>query len=153
MVHVGADVRRVPRACAGGRRTDLFLHAALRAGWVGQRHLLPAAEGQAWQPLQRVIGSGIRKCLCAAARRRGTRGSDNHPNGLADPAGLFAGLCGADAFGARACASSRAQSQRVPEASCRSAADAQRARRHGAACGSFDRAGDAALQIVRPRPR
>ena len=66
VVHVGADVRRVPGAGAGAGRADLFLHAAVSPGRQRQRAAFPAAEGQARQPLQRLVGGGVRRRLCAS---------------------------------------------------------------------------------------
>ena len=130
-----------------------FLHAALPARRLGQRHAFPAAEGQARQPLQRVVRGRIRRRLCAA-RRRGRAGHPHHhPDGAADAARLRDRLGRLDAHGARAGAASCAPSQRVPEASRRSADDAHGARRHGAACRGVDRAGDAAMPRVRSSAR
>ena len=88
MVHVGADVRRVPGAGAGRRRLDLFLHAALQAGRIGQCDPVPAPEGQTRQPLQCIVRGGIRRRLCEARRRRGQGHPHHHPDGAADAAGL-----------------------------------------------------------------
>ena len=91
--------------------------------------------------------------LCVARRRRGQGHPHHHPDGAADAAGLRDRLGRPDALGAGACAASRPLSQRVPETSRRSAADAGGAGRHGAACRGVDRAGDAAVPFVRPRAR
>ncbi len=153
MVHVGADVRRLPGAGAGRRGPDLFLHAALQAGRIGQRDPVPAAQGQARQPLQCVVRGRIRRRLCDAGRRRGQGHPHHHPDGAVDAAGLRDRLGRPDALGAGACAASRAASQRVSETSRRSAADAGGAVGHGAACRGVDRAGDAAVPSVRSRVR
>ena len=89
--------------------------------------------------------------LCVARRRRRQGHPHHHPDGAVDTAGLRDCLRRPDALRARACAASRASSQRVPEASCRSAADAGGAVGHGAACRGVHRAGDAALPCVRSR--
>ena len=85
---------------------------------------VPAPEGQARQPLQCLVGSRVRRRLCDARRRRGQGHPHHHPDGAVDAAGLRDRLRRPDALRARACAASRAISQRVPEASRRSAADA-----------------------------
>ncbi len=59
MVHVGADVRRLPGAGAGRGGIELFLDAALCARRLGQRDPVPAAEGQARQPLQCLLRSRV----------------------------------------------------------------------------------------------
>lgn len=92
----------------------------------------------------------------AYAERVGAEGKGNshhHPDGAADAAGLRDCLRRPDAVGTGACAASRAPSQRVPEASGRSAADAGGAVGHGAARRGLDCAGDAAVPCVRPRAR
>ena len=75
MVHVGADVRRLPGAGAGRRGTELLLHAALYARRLGQCDPVPAAEGQARQPLQCVLRGRIRRRLCACGSATRARAS------------------------------------------------------------------------------
>ncbi len=60
VVHVGADVRRLPGAGADGHRLELLLPAAAAARWQRQRAAHPAAEAQARQPGQRQLGGGVR---------------------------------------------------------------------------------------------
>ena len=86
----------------------------------------------------------------ARTRRRGGQGHPHHhPDGAVDAAGLRHRLGRPDALGAGAGAASCASSQRVPEASCRSAADAGGAGRHGAGCRGVGGAGDAAVPRFR----
>ena len=70
MVHVGADVGRLPRARPGERGAVLLPGAAHAGRRHRQRLSLPAAQGQARQPLQRLVGSRIRQ----RHRRDGRRG-------------------------------------------------------------------------------
>ena len=56
MVHVRADVRRLPRAGLRAARAVLFLPAAFSRGRPAQRHPHPAAERQAGQSLERLLG-------------------------------------------------------------------------------------------------
>src|SRR3546814_4582470 len=56
VVPLGADVRRLPHAGAGGWGPLLLLRAALPAGRHRQRAVPAAAEGEARQPRQRLIG-------------------------------------------------------------------------------------------------
>ena len=53
-----------------------------------QRLPLPAAEGQARQPLQRLVGSRVRQCDRRDGRRTRGRRQDDHGHGDADPARL-----------------------------------------------------------------
>ena len=128
-----------------------FFMPRFRAGRIGQRDPVPAAEGQARQPLQCLVRGRIRRRLCDARRRRGQGHPHHHPDGAVDAAGLRDRLRRPDAVGPGACAASRPASQRVPEASRRPAADAGGAVGHGAACRGLDCAGDAAVPFVRPR--
>ena len=98
-----------------------------------RRHAQPAgrrtAEGQARQPLQRVLGAGVPRHLGAAARRRGPRRADDHRDGRRHPARLRARLRLADAPGARRGLLARRAPLRVRRAARRQAADAERGRR------------------------
>ena len=149
MVHVGADVRRVPGAGAGAGRAHLLPHAALPARRQRQRAAFPAAEGQARQPLQCLVGSRIRRRLAWRVGEEGRGHAHHHRDGAAHAARLRDLLGRHDAHGAGASAASRAPSHRVPEEARRSADDAHGARRHGAGGRRRDRAGDAALPLVR----
>ena len=131
VVHVGADVRRVPGAGAGGRRSELFLHAALSPGRRNQRAAFPAIERQARQPLQRVIGGGVRQRLCRPCWRGGAGHPDHPADGATDPARLRDLLSRHDARGPGAGAAPLPASQRFPETSVRPADDANGAGRHG----------------------
>ena len=97
VVHLGADERRVPGARAGRRRRHLLRGAAGAA----RRHPQPARrrppQGQARQPLQRVVGAGVRRHRRAPARRRGPRRAHHHRDGRRHPARLRARLDVADA--------------------------------------------------------
>ncbi len=149
MVHVGADVRRVPGAGAGAGRADLLPDAALPAGRLGQRPALPAAEGQARQPLERVVRGRVRAGLRVARRRGGPRRAHHHRDGAAHARRLRDLVGRHDAHGAGAGAASRAPPHRVPEEARRPADDAHAARRHGARGRGRDRADDAAVPLVR----
>ena len=72
-----------------------------------QRDPVPAAEGQARQPLQCLLGGRVSWRLCRARRRRGQGNPNHHPDGAIDPAGLRDRLRRPDAVGAGACAASR----------------------------------------------
>ena len=61
MVHVGADVGCVPGAGAGGRGAVVLPGAAHPGRRHQQRFSLPAAEGQARQPLQRLVRGRVRQ--------------------------------------------------------------------------------------------
>ncbi len=74
-----------------------FLVPRLLGDGDGQRLPLPAAEGQARQPLQRLVRSRIRRRHRRDGRRAGRRHQDHHGHGDADPARLRGGLVGADA--------------------------------------------------------
>ncbi len=64
-----------------------------RAQPAGRR----TAEGQAGQPLQRLLRAGVPRHLGAAAGRRGPRRAHDHRDGRGDPARLRARLVVADA--------------------------------------------------------
>ena len=117
------------------RGTELLLHAAL------SRPTARSTRSQ-FQRLKDKLGNRSNASsevefddAYARAGRRGGQGHPHHhPDGAVDPAGLRDCLCRPDALGPGACAASRPPSQRVPETSRRSAADARGAVRHGAAC-------------------
>ena len=100
VVHLGADERRVPGARAGRGRGDLLRGAAGAAGRDAQPARRRTAQGQAGQPLQRLVGAGVRRHARAPARRRGPRRAHDHRDGRRDPARLRARLDLADAAGA-----------------------------------------------------
>ena len=102
MVHVGADVRRLPGAGAVAERFELLPDAALDAGGEAQRHPYPSPQGQARQPLQCLQRSRVRRRLCAADRRGGPRHPDHHRDGQLHPARLRHRLLRPDAAGAGA---------------------------------------------------
>ena len=77
---------------------------------------------------------GVRRRRGVAGRRAGRRHPDHHRHGHADPARLRRRLRRPDADGARRGGPPRAPSQGLRRASDRPAADAARARRHGARC-------------------
>ena len=97
VVHLRADERRVPGAGPGRRRAHLLPGAA----GARRRQPQPAGrrtpQGQAGQPLQRVLGARVPRHLGAAARRRGPGRAHDHRDGRRDPAGLRARLGVADA--------------------------------------------------------
>ncbi len=137
-------------AQAAGRR-DLLRGAAGAAG----RHPQPARrrtpQGQARQPLQRLVRARVRRHRRAAARRRGPRGADHHRDGRRHPARLRARLGRADAAGGVRGVVARRPPLGVRLAAGRQAADAERRRRprrrvrgrHG---------GGAAARLGRRRP-
>ena len=134
MVHVGADVRRVPGAGAGRSRPDLLLPAALSRRTDRSTRLQ-------FQRLKDKLGnrsnaSSEVEFADAYAVRVGEEGKGIRT--IIQMVQLTRLDCaiasaGHDAHGARAGAASRPPSQRVPEASGRSADDARGAGRHGAA--------------------
>ena len=73
VVHVGADVRRLPGAGTGAGRHLLLPDAALPTRRDRQRAALPAAQGQARQPLQCLLRGGVRGRARLADRRGGAR--------------------------------------------------------------------------------
>src|SRR5689334_19830597 len=52
MVHVGADVRRVPCTGSGAERLELFFDAAMDAGRRAQRDSYTSTQGQTRQPFE-----------------------------------------------------------------------------------------------------
>ena len=124
--------------------------AALRRAQPARRR---TAEGQAGQPLQRLLRAGVPRHLGAAARRRGSRRTHDHRDGRGDPPRLRARLVVADAQGARRGVVARRAPLGVRRAARRQAADAERDRRPGRGVRGGDRAGDAARGRGRqPRP-
>ena len=101
MVHVGADVGCLPGAGASAGGAVLLPGAAADRRGREQRLPLPAAEGQARQPLERLVRGRIRRRHRRDGRRAGRRHQDHHGHGDADQARLRGGLVGADAR--RAC--------------------------------------------------
>ena len=97
MVHVGADVGRLPGAGAGRRGAVLLPGAAHPRRRHRQRLPLPAAEGQARQPLQRLVGGRVRQRHRRDGRRARRRRQDDHGHGDADPARLRRRLVRPDA--------------------------------------------------------
>ena len=63
----------MPSWCWRRRRAGchLFLDATLPAGWPGQRSRFPAAQGQARQSLQCVVGGGVQRRLRAGVGDEG----------------------------------------------------------------------------------
>ena len=143
VVHLRADERRVPGARAGPRRRDLLP----RAAGPPRRHAQPARrrtpQGQARQPVQRLLGAGVPRHLGAAARRRGPRRAHDHRDGRRDPARLRARLRVADAPRGRRGVVARRAPLRVRRAARRQAADAERGRRPRGRVRGRHRAGDA----------
>ena len=88
MVHVGADVRRLPGAGAGAGRADMCPDAALSPGRIGQRTAFPAPQGQARQPFECVLGGRVHGRLCLARGRGGQGRAHHHQHGAAHPARL-----------------------------------------------------------------
>ena len=151
---------------------DVFL---VLAQAPGRAHLLPGAagppgrhaqparrrtpQGQAGQPVQRLLGAGVPRHLGAAARRRGPRGAHDHRDGRRDPARLRARLGVADAAGAGRGVVARRAPVRVRRAARRQAADAERDRRPRRRVRGRHRAGDPAgrrrrrRRTTRTRPR
>ena len=153
VVHVGADVRRVPGAGAGAGRPVLLPDAALPAGRHRQRAALPAPQGQARQSLQCLLGGRVPGGACVADRRGRARRSGHHRDGDGDAARLRGRLGRSDAAGARQCHPSLPPPHRVSEAARRSAADAAGAGRPGARRGSGHGAGVPPRAQLRPRLR
>ena len=99
VVLLGADVGRVPHARPGAGRPDLLSGAAL-AGGRAQRHRAAAAEGQAGQPRQCLVGDRVSRRAGASPRRRGAGGAHDHRDGASYPARHRGGAGRADARGA-----------------------------------------------------
>ena len=88
VVHVGADVRRLPGPRPGARRPLVLPDAPLHAGRRAQPRPPPAPQGQARQPLQRLVRGGVPRRLGADDRRGGARRPDDHRDGQPHPARL-----------------------------------------------------------------
>jgi hypothetical protein len=69
VVHLRADVRRVPRARPGARRAVLLPAPACAARRHAQPDAPAAAQGQARQPLERVVGGRVRPSPGSWGRR------------------------------------------------------------------------------------
>ncbi len=116
VVHVGAHVRRLPGAGAGAGRAHLLPDAALPARRHRQRAALPAPQGQARQPLQRLLRGRVPGGARLAHRRGGARRAHHHRDGDVHAARLRGWLRRPDAPGARQRRASLPAPHRVPEA-------------------------------------
>ena len=83
-------------------RPDLLPRSALPAGGHIERAAPAAAQGQARQPLQRLLRGRVRGCLRLEDRRGRARGAHHHRDGAADPARLRRRFRRADPDGAGA---------------------------------------------------
>ena len=146
VVLLGADVRRVPRARAGRRRDLLLPDAPLPPRRRAQPHPPPAAEGQARQPLQRLLRGRVRRRVGPPRRRGGRWRADDHRDGQLHPAGLRGRLVGRDAPRHRRRDQPHLPPLGVRKDPDRPAADAERARR--SCCGV--RGGDDLIAAPRP---
>ena len=129
VVHLGPDERRVPRAGAGAGRAELLpgpAGASFRRAQPARRR---TAQGQAGQPLQRLLGAGVPRHLGAAARRRGSRRPHDHRDGRRHPARLRPRLGLTDAQRARRGLVARRAPFGLRRPARRQAADAERHRR------------------------
>ena len=99
VVLLGADVRPVPRPRSGAGRADMLRRPPLAPGRRPQPVLHPAAEGQARQPLERVLRGRARTGVGPPGRRRGAGRGDDHRHGQPHPAGLRHRIGGGDAPG------------------------------------------------------
>ena len=142
-------------AQAPGGLTCFFV-PRFRPDGTRQRAPLPAAQGQARQPLQRLVARSSSPAPSPGASATKARGvAHHHRDGAADAARLRARLRRADAHGAGAGAASRRHRTVFQQAARRSADDARGAgrswrsrsrRRPRCRCGSaraFDLAADA----------
>ena len=111
---------------------------------------LPAAQGQARQPLECLLGGGVPGRARLADRRGGPRRPDHHRDGDVHAARLRGRLRRPDAAGACQRHPSLPASQRVPEASRRPAADDAGAGRSGARRGGGDGAVVPPVAQLRP---
>ena len=145
VVHVGADVRRVPGPRPGRRRHLLLPVPALDARRRAQQLPPPAAQGQARQPLQRLQRDRVRRRLGAAGRRGGRRRADDHRDGQPHPARLRRSArpagCGPASPRRSTTPQHRATFGKIAD---RPAADAERARRPRDRVRGGDDLGDAA---------
>ena len=78
-------VRRVPRPRPDRGRHLLLPDAAPAPGWRAQPLPAPAAQGQARQSLQRVLGDRVRRRLDAPGRRGRRRSPNDHRDGQSHP--------------------------------------------------------------------
>ena len=150
------DVGCLPRARPDGREPGLavlLLASADPPGRKPQRVPHPAAEGQARQPLERLLGDRAARRLGADGRRARPWRADDHRDGRAHAPGLRDRLGGGDAHGRRQRASPHCPPQRVRQDADRPAADAQRARRPVRGVRGDHRAGDAPGARLRRGPR
>ena len=143
VVHVGADVRRLPRPRPGRRRHLLLPLPALDPRRRAQPLPPPAAQGQARQPLQRLQRDRVRRRLGLAGRRGGRRRADDHRDGQPHPARLRDRRRHRDARRGRAGDPPRRPPLGLRHDADRPAADAQRARRPLRRVGGGDGLGDA----------
>ena len=145
---------------------DVFLVLAqargrplLLRGAAGPRRRQPqpprrrTAQGQAGEPVERVLGAGAPRHLGAAARRGGPGGAHDHRDGGGDPARLRARVRVADAPGAGGGVLARRAPLGLRRAAGRQAADAERGRRPRRGVRGRHRAGDAARSGGRRRRR
>ncbi len=126
---------------AQARRGHLLPCASGAAGRDPQPHRRRPAQGQARQPVQRLVRAGARGHPRRAARRRGTRRAHHHRDGRRDPARLRRGLGLADAPGGVRGHLARGPPVGLRVAARRQAADAERAGRSGRRVRGGHRAG------------
>ena len=131
VVHLRPHERRVPRARAGTRRPLVLPGTAGAARRQPQPHAADAPQGQAGQPLQRLLGDRVRRRRGLARGRGGSRGAHHRRDGQHDPPGLHPRHRVGDARGHRRRRPPRAPPVGLRQAAARPAADAQRARRPG----------------------
>ena len=91
VVHLGADVRRLPGSRAGARGPQLLLPAAGPARRQPQPNVPAAPQGQARQPRQRLQRGRVRRRHRVARRRGGARRAHHHRDGQPHPPGLHTG--------------------------------------------------------------
>jgi len=150
VVHERADVRRVPRSRAGPGRAVVLPRAAGAAGRHAQRLPHPAPEGQARQPLERLLRARVRRHRRLAGRRGGPRRPHDHRDGRDDAAGLPARLGVRDAPRPGAGGAPRPAPQCVRRPAGRQAAHAERAGRPRCRVGGRHHPRDAAGGRRRP---
>ena len=109
VVFLGADVRCTPGARTSTRRAFVFPASPHSARWHTQHRAHQPPEGQAGQPIQRLVRGRIRCRVGVAARRRGTRRARDHRDGAAHAARLHHRQQRADARRGNAGAASRAR--------------------------------------------
>ena len=101
VVLLGADVRRVPRPRPSRGRPVVLPAPPLHARRRAQPHPPPATQGQARQPLQRLLRGRVPGRLGAARRRGGARRADDHRDGQPHPPRLRDGRGRRHALGHR----------------------------------------------------